>query len=452
MKSKTDKGQAKRWMCSLVLVAGLTASIPAQEEIPASEKTSLIKLTPKEAAWLKTRRVIRYGADPSWPPFSLRTGETLEGIDADLIEIFAARLGVPFEYVPTKSWEETMQKLARGEIDFVSGFANLPERPAEVLYTRPYATFPVVTIMRNDGPFYTSFEQIEREGLTLAMPAGYAPTIYIKEKFPGIPLLFTETSVEALQRVSDGSADVALENLGVAAHLIRFNGLLNLKISGPTRLEFDPTFGASANLPELRSILDSLLDSVSKQEQLSIYEKWILVDISRMWSVRKVLLVFGLIFGLAALLLGLASASNRRLARELKKRREVEDSLRQSEERFRHLFERMDHAYFLTTSEGKIQFVNETAVEMLGIGSRPVIERLSLDAFLQSPGEWAEVVDGLHSGGKVSERTVTFIRADGSTVRGQCRIHLLGGKDEHDDLGIEWFVQPLDPSPDAGEP
>lgn len=451
MKSKTGRSQAKRWVCLAVVAAVSLSAMRAQEKTPISEGAPLLELTPRESAWLRSRRVIRYGADPSWPPFSLRTEKGLEGIDADLIAIFAERLGVPFEYVPTKSWEETMQKLARGEIDFVSGFANLPERPAEVLYTRPYATFPVVTIMRDDGPFYTSFEQIEHQGLTLAMPSGYAPTVYIEEKFPEIPLLHTKTSAEALRRVSEGGADVTVENLGVAAHLIRIDGLLNLKISGPTRLEFDPTFGVASGLPELRSILDTVLDSISEQEQLHIYEKWTLVDISRMWSIRKVLLVFGLIFGMAALLLGLVSASNRRLARELKKRREVEDSLRQSEERFRHLFERMDHAYFLTTSEGMIQFVNETAIEMLGIGSRPVIERLSLETFLQSPDEWGEVVAALHSGEKTTERGVTFIRADGSTVRGQCRIHLLEGKDEHDDLGIEWFVQPLDPSRDARE-
>lgn len=444
MKRKTGRSWQNRWVCLVAFVTGFTSTIRAREETSAPGKVPRFELTPEELAWLGSRRVIRYGADPSWPPFSLRTRHGLEGIDRDLIELFSTRLGVPFEYVPTESWEETMQKLTRGEIDFVSGFANIPERPSEVLYTRGYATFPVATIMRNDGPFFTSLEQIERHKLTVAAPEGYAPAHYIEERYPGIPLLLTKTSAEALKRVSDGRADVAVENLGVAAHLIRVNGLLNLKISGTTQLQFDPSFGVVSEFPELRSILDKALQSISQQERLRIYDEWVPVDISRMWNLRKVLLVCGLVIGVAALFVGLIFASNRRLARELRKRREIEDSLRLSEERFRHLFERMEHAYFLTTSEGKIQFVNERAVEMLEIGSRLVIERLSLVSFLNRPAEWAEIAEALRSEGRMSDRTVTFTRADGSSVSGQCRINLLKGKDQHDDLGIEWFVRPLD--------
>jgi PAS domain S-box-containing protein len=349
---------------------------------------------------------------------------------------------VAFEYVPTSSWETTLEKLGRGEIDFVTGFANLRERPVEALYTRSYTAFPLATIMRNDGPFFTSLEQIERRGLVVAVPAGYAPTIYIERNYPGIPLLRTGSSVEALKHVSEGSADVAVENLGVAAHLIRENGLLNLKITGPTRHHFDPAFGVAPEHPELHSILDKALASVTRREMLEIHQKWVLVEISGLWGWQRVVLLCGLILAVAALLVGLIFSSNRRLAAELKKRREVEESLRQSEGRFRHLFERMDQAYFLTRTDGKIQFVNETAVEVLGIGSRPVVERLSLLTFLKRPSDLEEIVAALRADKKIRDRAVTFVRADGSTYPSRCQIRLLPGSGERaDDDGIEWLAR-----------
>lgn len=428
-----------RWIYLILLGLGDPVSLLAQGDAsPAVE----IALSPDEQAWLRGRKVIRYGSDPAWPPFSMRTRNGLEGIDRDLAELFEARLGVEFEYVPTSSWEATLEKLGRGEIDFVTGFANLRERPVEALYTQSYTAFPLVTIMRNDGPFFTSLEQIERRGLTVAAPAGYAPTIYIEQNYPGIRLLRTGTAVEALRHVSEGSADVAVENLGVAAHLIRENGLLNLKITGPTRHHFDPALGVAPAHPELRSILDKALASVTRQEQLEIYQKWVLVEVSGLWGWRRVALLCGLILAIAALVIGLIFSSNRRLAAELKMRREVEESLRQSEERFRHLFERMDEAYFLTHTDGKIQFVNETTVEVLGIGSRPVVERLSLLTFLQRPGDLVEIVEALRSGEKIRDREVVFIRADGSAHPCQCQIRLLPGSGEStDEDGIEWLAR-----------
>lgn len=444
----TNVGMLERGGLLCLVFAGMSVitRLPAQGEIRSAEPAIAVTLSPEELAWLQSRRVIHYGSDPSWPPFSMRTFDELTGIDQDLIELFASRLGIEFVYVPTTSWSETLQKLSSGEIDMVTGFANLPERPSEVLFTRPYSDFPLVTIMRTGGPFYTSLEQIEREGLVLAAPGGYAPTVYIQEHYTGIKLLRTGTSIEALRRVSEGHADVAVENLGVAAHLIREKGLLNLKITGPTRHRFDPAFGVAPEFPELRSILDKLLDSVTRQEQLQIHQKWILVEISGMWGWSKVALLCGFILAIAALVVGLIFSSNRRLAAELQRRREVEESLRQSEERFRHLFERMDHAYFLTRPDGKIQFVNETAVEILGIGSRPVVERLSLLTFLQRPSELAEIVATLRLGEKIRDRAVAFVRADGSALLCHCRIQMLAGSDDgkvdnDKEVGIEWLAQ-----------
>lgn len=421
-------------------LASVCFSTAAQDSDVRQSAGNSIDLEPNEISWLLGRPAIRYGADPSWPPFSIRRGGDVEGIDRDLIDLFASRLGTRFEYVPTNSWDETLAKLKKGEIDFVSGLADLSERSIDVLYTEPYASFPVAMIMRNDGPFFTSLDQIEREGLILAAPRGYAPTLFIERNYPGVKLVKTRTSLEALQTVSAGGADVMIENLGVAAHLIRINGLGNLKITGPTQHHFDPAFGVRDDLPELHSILNKALHSVSNEEKLRIFEKWILVEISRMWGWRKVAMAGAILLGLAIVVVGGIATWNRRLGAELQKRREVEESLRSSEERFRKLFETLEDAYFLTRADGKIQFVNDTAVEMLKIGFRPVVERLNIEAFLKTHNELAHILALLRADGRLRDQPIEFLRIDGSTCRCRCHVRLLKGSEE-DEVGIEWMAR-----------
>ncbi len=416
-----------------LLLAGILPSVPsgaAAEALPSD-------LSPEEAEWLRSRPVIRFGADPSWLPFSVRSGDRIEGVDQDMIELFGKRLGIRFEYVPTESWGDTLAKLRKGEIDFVSGIADLPERPLGVRYTRPYASFPVALIMRTDGPFHASLEQIQRDGLVLAGPSAYAPTVHIEQHFPKVRLVRTGTSLEALRLVSEGRADAMVENLGVAAHLIRTNGLGNLKIAGTTPYHFDPAFGVREDLPALHAILEKSLASVTEAERLAIYERWVLVDLSRLWDWRRVLFVAAVVAGIAIAGIGLVALWNRRLGQELERRQAVEESLRRSEERFRHLFETMEDAYLLTQEDGRIQFVNETAVTMLGIGSRTVVERLGIAAFLRRPEDFSRLAGRLREEGSLRDHPVEFVRADGSPCHCRCSIRLL--EDEAGTaIGIEW--------------
>lgn len=420
-----------------LVLAWLASSSPAAD----------LRLSPSERQWLGRRSVIRFGADPSWPPFSMRRDGELEGIDRNLVAFLEARLGVRFEYLPTESWEETLAKLSTGEIDFVTGVADLHERPLGLRYTAPYAPFPVAMIMREDGPFYTSLERVERAGLVIAGPLGYAPTVFVQRNHPSIELLPTATSLEALRRVSEGRADAVLENLGVAAHLIRLHGLSNLKIAGPTDHRFDPTIGVRQELPELKSILDKGIVSITPQERLEIYDRWIPLEMSRFWSWRQVALA-GMLVGIAAAaVIGLVVAWNRRLGRELEMRRAAEESLRRSEERFRHLFESMEDAYFLTQADGRIQFLNEAGVELLGVGSRPVVARLGLANFLRKPKEFERLHELLGKQERLRDQTVEFEDADGAARSCLCQIRLVRDP-EGKEVGIEWIARierPEDP-------
>jgi len=401
-----------------------------------------VALTADERAWLARNPVIRYGADPLWPPFSIRRRDRLVGIDRSLFDLFESRLGIRFEYVPTNQWPENLEKLKRGEIDLVSGVANLPERSADFLFTKPYASFPVAMIMRDDGPFFTSLEQIEKNQLVVAAPKDYAPTLYLEKAHPSIPLRLTNDSLEALRLVSSGDAAAMVEDLGVASHLIRTHGLTNLKITGPTQLHFDPAVAVRSDLPELHQILEKTIDSITPQERYQVYQEWVLVEISRLWSSRKVITVCLIVLGCAALVIALISLWNRRLGHELAQRRLVEAALRESEERFRHLFETMTDACFVTGLDGLIQLSNGAAAALLGIGSRPAIGRLNLATFLREPGEFANLLNRLRESERLRDHPLEFTDADGGHHPCLCQIRLVKNV-EGGETAIEWIARTL---------
>jgi len=401
------------------------------------------ELGPEERDWLDKHPVIRYSADPGWPPFSIRSRDQLVGIDRSLFDLFEKRLGIRFEYVPTNQWSENIEKLSRGEIDLVSGVADLPERDLGLLYTRPYASFPVAMIMHEDGPFYSSLEQVEREGLVLAGPKGYAPTVYIEKNFPNVPLILTKTSLESLSLVSKGDADATVENLGVASHLIRVNGLTNLKITGPTAHQFDPTIGVRHDLPQLHLILDKTLAAITPQERYQIYKDWVLVEISGFWDARRVMATCLVVLSIALIIIGSIAFWNRRLGKELAKRRAIEASLRESEERFRHLFETMTDACFVTQLDGLIQLSNGAAAALLRIGSRPAIGRLNLTTFLKEPGQFSALLDRLRSHERLRDHPLDISDADGTIHPCLCQIRLV--KDvSGSETGIEWIAHPCE--------
>ena len=409
-----------------------------------------LELTPIEVAWIRDHPVVRYGSDPAWPPFSQQERNHSSGLDHEYIELVSHRLGVRFEYVPSSDWNDTLARFNRGEIDLLTGVADLPSRRLDLLYTDPITTFPLAIIVRRDGPFFESLARMARDGVPFAGPAGYAPTVFLETRYPALRLTPTRTSLEALTLVSNGEADAVLENLGVASHLVRSQGLSNLKITGVSEERFDPRFGVRTDLPILRGLLDKALDQITEAERLQINDKWVMLETSRLWDWKRVLTILAPVLGAATLIVLILLYLNRRLQRELTLRRAAEDSLRSSEARFRHLFETMPDAFLLTQTDGRIQFVNETAVSMLGIGSKPVIERLNLATFLGHPEDLPRILSLLRTHGRVLDHPIEFVRSDGRHLNCLCHVQLVNGR-SGEEAGLEWIAS-RDEDPDREPP
>jgi PAS domain S-box-containing protein len=353
-------------------------------------------LTRAERAWLKSHPVIRLAPDPDFPPveFFDRDGG-YSGITADYVALMEKRLGIRFEIVHLRNWDEIIGKAKSREIDvFIAG--QTPQRAEYMLFTRPFLEYPAAIISREKVKAPLTLEDLS--GMKVSVVSRYATHDLISENHPHVRLDPVPDVRTGLRKVSFGLSDAFVENLATASYYIEKEGISNLRISGDSGYVYRMGFCSRKDWPDLNRILEKGVAGISIGEKKTIYKKWIPLEHRSLFTSRK--FQTGLVATFTAILATAAAiiAWNRALARqvsqrtgelerELAERRRVEEELERArdelekrvEERTRELAETVqtlrftqfaidnsnDQAFWMT-SDGRFYYVNEAACRALG--------------------------------------------------------------------------------------
>ena len=97
-------------------------------------------------------------------------------------------------------------------------------------------------------------------------------------------------------------------------------------------------------------------------------------------------------------------------------RRSAEDALRESEAKFRGLFESMMEGVYRTTRDGKILVVNPAFVQMLGYSTAEELYRVSAGSLYWYPSDRETYVRRMESEGEVRNDEYVLRRKDGSML------------------------------------
>lgn len=316
--------------CSFILT--ISASAQEQQIIPADSRKVAVHLTAAEQAWLGKHPVVRWGEDPDWPPFSqYDSHHNLVGIDADVVRLAAARVGLRVTPVQANSWSDVVDKAKEGQVDFLSETAETPERLHSFDYTLQYGAFPVVIIARRGAPFLTPAADLRF--LTIAMPREDVVTLGLERDYPTAHFVLTDTAEQAIKLVSLDKVDVAVQNLAVACRVIRLDGLSNLKISGVTRYEYPLRIAVRNDMPELASILNKALGAITPDEEERIYATHLTPDVAnaRNWGEWRRLALGSIWIG--GIIIGAFLFWNYCLMRQIRRRKLAEAALRDARDR-----------------------------------------------------------------------------------------------------------------------
>lgn len=156
---------------------------------------------------------IRIGINPNFPNMSTRNdaGEW-EGFDIEIGTRIGAALGVEVEWVPT----ETAQRvpfLISDRIDVSMGaLTRNAERAKLIDFTAPLHT-EVLAVLATDKIEGDSWEDFNKDGVTLANMRGNWTVGWIEENMPNVKLELVDSIADTVRLVAQGRADAIVENI-----------------------------------------------------------------------------------------------------------------------------------------------------------------------------------------------------------------------------------------------
>ncbi|MEA5113139.1 MAG: transporter substrate-binding domain-containing protein [Geobacteraceae bacterium] len=407
---------AKRFKWSLLLAISFSLAFLAFLTLNSSSQ-SIDPLTTEERAWLKAHPGIRFAPDPDFPPAEFFDGNgSLNGITADYLALLEKKLGIRFKIVRLRNWDEVISYARTRQVDFFAA-TKTPQRTQFAFFTAPYMELPAAIIAREKVTDPLTMANLK--GMKVSVVSGYAVQEYIARNYPEVNLDVVPDVQTGLRKVSFGTSDAFLENLGSASYYIEREGFTNLRVAGEFGYSYRMAFASRKDWPILNRILSKGLEQISADEKKSIYRKWIPLEPRSLFArkgiqtaliaiaVAVIVLVTGIIVWNRALARRV-SARTCELVRELAERKRVEDELRESEEKFRVLADTLPVGIFLYQGE-MIVYVNAATVNLFGYSEQECLQMRFWDWAHEDYSE------------KVRERGLARQRGEQVQSRYECR-------------------------------
>ncbi|MFO7859952.1 MAG: transporter substrate-binding domain-containing protein [Desulfosalsimonas sp.] len=269
-----------------------------------------VMLSQQERQWLEEKGEIRICGRPSWLPFEeIDKNGVHRGISADIMALLEERIGVPIRFVPTKSWEQSIEALESDRCDLLSAVSKSRREKGSFVVSKPYIESVNVMVARDGQPYIPDLHALEGRKVGIVQDNPVAD--YLRDQYPGIRLRFYPDLKGVLRAVAKDEAEIALGSLHRVSYILHELGLYDLKIAGQTPYKEQLGLGIAGDNQVLASIMDKALESVSGREVSRITRKWLSIRYDKGFDT---LLLFQ-ILGVVAVLMSLFAFWNRKLAR-----------------------------------------------------------------------------------------------------------------------------------------
>jgi two-component system, NarL family, sensor histidine kinase EvgS len=246
------------------------------------------------------------------------------GIAAEYTNQLTAKLGVGIDVVPFDSVAAMLDALRTGSIDLAPFLARTAAREKDFRFSAPYLDMPYMVIARSDAPLYWDLGSLR--GKRLALDRQHPLRELVQQRYPDIVIVDTDTLSDAMNLVSQGQADAAVE-VKLFANL-RINsdndGVLRA-VAVVNELPGKFHFAASRAAAELIPLVDRVLADVPPAQRERIVQRWVAVDLMPGLPWRKYFALICVVF--AALVLSAVATAwwLRRLTREVQARRRADE-------------------------------------------------------------------------------------------------------------------------------
>lgn len=236
-----------------------------------------IEFTQAEKDFIQKNPVIKLGVDPQFVPYEFFDSDgKYKGIAADYISLISERIGIKMEAKQEPTWSQAYEKAVEKKLDVLPCVSKTPEREEFFLFSEAYYSFQRVIIVKDSNKEIKKFDDLRN--MKVAVKKDSSISNFLKG-FKSIELSEYPTEEAGLEAVANGSESCFVGNLATSSYLIKANGLINLKYikidsEGKQYLHF----AVRKDWPELMSIINKGLSSITEEEKLQINNRWVGIE------------------------------------------------------------------------------------------------------------------------------------------------------------------------------
>jgi signal transduction histidine kinase/AmiR/NasT family two-component response regulator/HPt (histidine-containing phosphotransfer) domain-containing protein len=286
-----------------------------------------VDLNVAERAYLDAT-VFRRALASAWMPFDFADADgTPAGVADDYWRLIRDKLDLQETAGERRPFGDILAAMEQGAIDLYASTTRTADRERYALFSDPYERYPIAIAGAADAGLFAGTASLD--GRRVAVGRDYSAYHLLKARSPGVDFVLVDDTRAALEAVAAGRAEFAVDILPVLNHQIEGFAPGRVKLVGVTDVQFPLQVMVGQREAALLPLINRAIAAITPQERASIHNKWLLrqlvtaPDYSLVWQVLAVALLI-----LASILYW-----NRRLRREVARRRQAEAESRRAKDR-----------------------------------------------------------------------------------------------------------------------
>ena len=237
----------------------------AEDAAEAEEATDAAEVTTVEPG------ILTMGTNATFPPYEYKDGDTIVGIDAEIAQALADKLGLQLEIVDM-DFSSLITSIQSGKIDMsLAGMTVTEERKQNVDFTDSYATGVQVIIVKDDSDI-ASVDDLE--GKLIGVQEGTTGHLYCSDDYGEENVIAYANGATAVQALLQDKVDCVVIDQQPAEAFVEANE--GLKILDTEYITENYAAAVSKDNPALTAALNSALQELKDDGTIQgILDKYI---------------------------------------------------------------------------------------------------------------------------------------------------------------------------------
>ncbi len=221
-----------------------------------------------------TEGILTMGTNAAFPPYEYYEGDTVVGIDAEIAQAIAEKLGLSLEIVDM-DFNSIITAVQSGKVDVgIAGMTVEPDRLENVDFTDSYATGVQVVIVTEDSEI-ASVDDLE--GKLIGTQEGTTGWSYCSEDYGDDMVIPYTNGATAVQALLDGKVDCVVIDQQPALSFVEANE--GLKILETEYAVEDYAIAVSKDNTALRDAINTALNELIEDGTVQgILDKYITAE------------------------------------------------------------------------------------------------------------------------------------------------------------------------------